>query len=563
VAVPPDDGRRMDAAYTDTRKPMHPLHDYISAQLAANLRRRHVVVWYDPRSEFASFVGELRTEAKALPLGLERVQIGNLDVSLAEFTGSYFELRQSIEPLVSTDEPATLLVYMPGVEHDRKGSVLTEVEKAGECWEPQLKRLARNILRQRLTDGIIDELLAPNAMSYADLAGLCSQDTADTPSVLKTVFTTAFGNEGLVAAVVADDTRDDEIEAKGGTIEFVKLAESRLGLSLEAGTTLARARTHVARYVLANEFRDDLMCAPPAALVGVATPQVVAQHEFVRAVVGRLRQSHPEPYEHIADAVEGELALEGAGIDPAALGSIDTFRFEEAALRRHCYDLLSGGSYQQVLDIVTLRGESFWVQREVERKARWEATRLMAELGLLLNETRAEAEKAGTNAAAWLTAYSAPNGWYRLDAAHRRLEAWVTRLDDDPESERPLGLLRRGYENLCDEMARRFTAALQVAAWSVPGSLSQTRVFSEMVESSLATALILVDALRFDDGHGAGPEGRTRRGTDGPSRHRCAADADAGRDGRPPAGRFFQPGRRSMRRSFRRQDRWDIPARSR
>ena len=33
---------------------MHPLHEYISKQLAEKLKARKVVVWYDPRREFAA-----------------------------------------------------------------------------------------------------------------------------------------------------------------------------------------------------------------------------------------------------------------------------------------------------------------------------------------------------------------------------------------------------------------------------------------------------------------------------------------------------------------------------
>ena len=36
-----------------------------------------------------------------------------------------------------------------------------ELEKAGDCYEPKLKQLARNLLRQRYTDGYIDGILAP------------------------------------------------------------------------------------------------------------------------------------------------------------------------------------------------------------------------------------------------------------------------------------------------------------------------------------------------------------------------------------------------------------------
>ena len=62
---------------------------------------------------------------------------------------------------MAVDRPEPLLIYMPGVERDRKGSVLMELELAGDCYEPQLKRLARNVLRKRYTDGVIDEMLRP------------------------------------------------------------------------------------------------------------------------------------------------------------------------------------------------------------------------------------------------------------------------------------------------------------------------------------------------------------------------------------------------------------------
>ena len=39
---------------------MHPLYEYIAKQLADKLKARKIVVWYDPRREFAPFVAELR-----------------------------------------------------------------------------------------------------------------------------------------------------------------------------------------------------------------------------------------------------------------------------------------------------------------------------------------------------------------------------------------------------------------------------------------------------------------------------------------------------------------------
>ena len=139
---------------------MHPLHDYIAKQLGEKLKARKVVVWYDARREFAPFIAELRggalTSDEAVP-----VTVGALPARLTEYDGSMFELRAVVEPFVCGNAPSeNVIIYLPDCVRNRHGSVLMELEKAGDCYEPQLKRLARNVLRQRYTDGVIDEMLA-------------------------------------------------------------------------------------------------------------------------------------------------------------------------------------------------------------------------------------------------------------------------------------------------------------------------------------------------------------------------------------------------------------------
>jgi hypothetical protein len=71
------------------------------------------------------------------------------------------------------DRPEPLLIYVPGVRRDEKGSVLMEL--GGGCYEPQLKRLARDVLRERYIDGVIDEMLAPERLTSADVVALLKQ----------------------------------------------------------------------------------------------------------------------------------------------------------------------------------------------------------------------------------------------------------------------------------------------------------------------------------------------------------------------------------------------------
>jgi hypothetical protein len=479
---------------------MHPLHDYVLKQLAEKLKSRKVVVWYDVRREFAPFIAEVRggarTSHEAVPL-----TIAGLSARLAEYDGSMFELRAIVEPYVCGDVPECVVLYLPGCERDRRGSVLMELEKAGECYEPQLKRLARNVLRQRYSDGVVDEMLAPERVTYEDLARAWSDtSSSEPPSILKSIFHDSSENDGLLGTWLASDARDAEIETKEAIRELTELVLSRLGLELPEGASLAKLRSITLRYVLAGEFRSDLRCAPPAALDDVPAPSIKDELTAVRELARQLRKSFPEAYSTMADRVEAQLRLRDAKVPSDCLGSIDTFRFEERAVLSHCGDLVAEKQFDQALAIISGREHSFWLDRDVGRKAQWEACRRMAELGRLCVSVRGAVRKAGGDANAWIDAYTSKDGWFRLDQAQRRLEAWVANLDDDPQ-ERPLGVVRSAYEDACRAMADGFTRAMERANWAVSESLHQTHVYSEVVvERPKPVAYFLVDAMRFEMG---------------------------------------------------------------
>jgi len=270
---------------------MHPLHDCVAKQLTEKLKSRKIIVWYDERSEFAPFIAEVRggprTSSELMP-----VSVAGITTLLAEYAGSMFELRAVVEPRVSGDTPESVVIYLPGCERDRRASVLMELENAGECYEPQLKRLARNVLRKRYTDGVIDEMLAPERVTYDDLARASSDaSSAEPPSILKSIFHDASGNDGLLAAWLTSDARDGEIAAKEAIRELVKLVRSRLGLELPADAQLAKLRAVTIRYVLAGVFRSDLSGQPPACLDGVPCPKTREDEAALRELARRMRTS--------------------------------------------------------------------------------------------------------------------------------------------------------------------------------------------------------------------------------------------------------------------------------
>ena len=224
----------------------------------------------------------------------------------------------------------------------------------------------------------------------------------------------------------------------------------------------------------------------------------------MRVLAKRLRTTFADIYPAIADRVEAELGLRNSKIEGGALTTIDTFRFEERALLSHCGGLIATRQFDDALKVIGEREHSFWLDRDIERKAQWEACRRMAELGSAANVVSSELPKVGTDPKAWIAAYTAapsdgPNGWYRLDQAQRRLESWVANLDEEPE-ERPLGIVRRSYEDACHAMAEGFTMALMKANW-VAASMHQTHIYSDIVaDRPKPVAYFMVDAMRFEMG---------------------------------------------------------------
>ena len=480
---------------------MHPLHDYVARQLADKIKSRQVVVWYDERCEFQPFVDEVRGGPRALnePVLLA---VAGAKASLAEYAGSMFELRAVVEQHVSGDTPGSVVIYLPGIARDRRASVLMELEKAGTTWEPQLKQLAKNVLLQKYTLGVVDEMLPfDRKVSYQDLARAAAGDAgAEPPSILRSIFHDASGNDGLLAAWLASDSRDAEVANKDATRELTKLVKARIGLDLSPDAPLAKLRAVTIRYALATEFRLDLSCDEPPALYGVPKPNSKSEEAAVRDLARHVRSGFPDAYAALADRVEEELGLRNVTLPPGALGTVDTFRFEEHVLLRHAGEFIANCSFSEALVLVAEREHCFWLDRDLSRKAQWEATRRMAELGSIAVEVRKAVSKTLGDAAAWLDAYVSKDGWFRLDQAQRRLEAWVANLDEEPE-ERPLAVVRRAYEDACHSMAEGFIKALAKAGWTVPGALHQTHIWSEIVTNKpKPVAYFLVDAMRFEMG---------------------------------------------------------------
>ena len=84
------------------------------------------------------------------------MKLGKEAAWLVEDQGSLFELRAAVEPHVEADRPDAVLLYLGGRTRDLRGSPLLELEMAGHVADLGFARVARQVLGERYTDGIID-----------------------------------------------------------------------------------------------------------------------------------------------------------------------------------------------------------------------------------------------------------------------------------------------------------------------------------------------------------------------------------------------------------------------
>lgn len=487
---------------------MHPLHDYIAGLVASQIRARHAVVIYDARRELEPFFVEAAV-SEADAAGLRAATFDGVSAQLFTVNGSLLEARAAVEPLTAGDRPQNVVIYAPGMSRgDPKMSLLLEIEKAGVRYQPPaLRSNARIVLQKRFDDVAIDGMLQSEALTYQDLAALCRGEDGG-GSLLRTVFG-ASDPLKILTAWLLDPAHDADLDAKGAWGELRNLVSAKLSLSLPADGDAVRLRAITARYVLANEFRNDLVdgavVAGPAA-ARLAEAPVPAGKDALKTVLdltASLRGRDAEAYVALADRIQQELLLDETSVPGDALGAVDTFRFEEVAAAHSAVQMVADGRIDEAAALIAARGDSFWVARDAERRVLWDVCRQMIEVCVLARRIRAEVDRGPSGGAkGWVDRYAAAgaDGWFRLDSAQRSFETHLALLevDIDPAT---VAAVRAEYEDAVRRMTEGFVKALEAADWTVPQTLHHTRIWQDVVAARpKPTAYIFVDAMRYEMG---------------------------------------------------------------
>ena len=475
---------------------MNPLPQYLHVQLEDELRSRRVVVWYDASREFEPFVAGLERKSGGV---FPKVSLSGLSTALAVYDGSFFALRLEVEPFVESTKPEPLLIYVPGEHASEKGSPLKELECAGKLYERTLSKVAKTLLRRTYTEGTIDEMLRDRKLSFDDIRRLLETGQQGESSILKLVLG-ELDAPSMLAKWLQDTSVDKEIENKGGRGEFTKLVAFKCGLTLPESGMLADHRDQICRFLFLNEFRQDLTCPEPSAIAMVPRAALKDQRDFISRVLDGLRKNYPDFFEMVADSVEQEFTLSTAGIQATELGRIDTFRFEEKAMLTHIGRLIATGRYADAGRIVEEHRHSFWAEQDLSRRQiQWELCSTLAELGSESLRVLDELKTTSGGAKGFVERYTANQGWHRMDALHRRLEAQIARMQEEPEAEQAVAMVRAKTEEVLRNMADAFAAALEGDKWSVSRTLHQTQIFPQKVAPLPGkVAWFHVDAMRFE-----------------------------------------------------------------
>jgi hypothetical protein len=501
-----------------------PVSAWLEADLRKQVRERGLVVWLDADNRYSTFVDRL----------IELRATGDLPYHVCGFRGSFLALMIELEPLTAGTDRPTLVVHVPGFNQETvRQTPLLELFAAGKMYQKALDTLVTEAAAGDVRPDRIAAFLANPGLTLASadtwLADLLARSDESFAARMRVLSPCTLIEDLLTAGPIAMSLQTPEAH----TVLWERLAAG-IGMPtswrhdlLPQNPTAHDVAFAAASWAMCVEYVDDLRRPPINRRLAGARDLPRSVIEDCREAAAHLREHQASFYERTADETELILEDEAAIAKAEDLGRIDTFRFEEdrvldaalAALSTSDWDAATAWAHVRVEPdsqsprlSVREKGEgrgvpqrsSFWVRRDVSRRAAWQLVESAARLGQAIR-------RAGNLLNAHDSLEGAVEAYVErgaaVDRAHRHLEQHRAallqpqipvfeilraRIDD-------LRTLWRGW---ADAWSRDFTALCRTRGF-LPGSAHQQRtLFEEVVrpltQDSGITALFLIDALRFE-----------------------------------------------------------------
>lgn len=479
---------------------------YLSHQISSKLEDCGVLVWWDPQRSWQGWIsGLLKKEDLPEDASAEQVELSSLSLHLLQFSGSYMEVADLSDELLTEGENAHLLIYVGGEQHLEKLSPLRELECLGgerEPFQPDLARVARQAFRAAgMPDAQIDELLNSGSLTFEHLDRVQLEGERGA-SPLAPIFGSGREEEVFPKFLASERLREQVVERE--LVGQVRgLAEQSFGISLDGADDAKGLARKLARVLLVAELRGDLGGPDPLEIFQVPSIHDDAPLVRARAVCDRLRALEPDAYVEIANEIERDLGLAEADIDPHDVGEVDTFSFEERMLLSYGAQKLVDGDLEEAQQLARQRAASFWtsVERFPDRRAEWQLLDMLAELARLDYALRRALASEPTSLTSWVESYSEPDGWHRADRLFRDVRSRLTRLDCTDAMRVAARETMERHDDLTGRMAQKFVGRIEREGWETGKLLRQRDVFARHVRNDGSPmAVILADALRFEMG---------------------------------------------------------------
>lgn len=489
--------------------------DYLVGLIQKQVNEHGIVVWYDPEGCYTAVAQNL-----SLP-----------GVPVLHFKGSYFELREQLEPYLEFVDkdgepkpdcgvPPKVIVYVPKDRRDTHHA-LVEAECAGVVMEPgqpsrpcntRLRVIAEAVFRELAPQQVeeIAKQVESGAWSLADLDWRAEQ--AGTVGSINLVFGTTSSTE-VALEFAASAQHDKAIVEKQAMPELAALFKSALGIEIEQTLTPEAARQKLRRILLLTDLVAGLPAksqSTPAG--GLALPARKPHIEAVRDIckVWRNRSDFREAYVAAAQAVEAEAGAHKLGVAASLLVELETFPFIEKRLVEEAEKAILDGKAAEALELTSRRKNSFWSLQLPAYQVRWALIENAARVLLTSQRIAGELKSAKKNAAAMMRSYTdGTEAWCVLDTCYRHMERQFAAFDlehtgDHDQLQKVIERARQRYTDIVGNCAEAFAQALAAAEFEVAGVQTQDRIFADVVAPLVATgkktAYVLVDALRFEMG---------------------------------------------------------------
>jgi len=467
--------------------------------LLPRLQQASVLVVYDPDRRY----GELSLELSAPNRRVLDAGESSIESRAAAMTA----LQELGEPNIKLDG---LLVYVPArpplTDEDRQRDPFAVYAACGASFP----------------DGDGDEYLSLCLRARADHATEIRRIFNDNPNPGFAVIDAIGGGAGwphLQALLGVESARDilftllapseqQQAALKGQdawVAEAKALLQNALGLKL---ITRAKSWGAVAdefwRYLLFSEFVFDLPGELPSALTDVPRAGPEAR-PLIEDLCDWLRNDQRIQANYIAraEAVEQELNLPDTCQAIEALGTRDTFPFEERSLFREAVDALSRDNVDRLRAALARHTHSVWVGRG-ENQIQWMLLQAAASLVEACGDAERQLQAQSRDLDSLIDYYV--SSLREVDRLQREFEhAASDYFDVGGHMTDVTARARTAYRQLADKVQASFLREVEKSGWPPTGRLANADVFDKLVapklqESGRRVALLLIDALRYELG---------------------------------------------------------------